>query len=66
MTHSGKKYSGYTVIQPISANSETELKEKIDTYLVKLIEYINEPLVECEYCKGLGFINEIKKIKTNQ
>ena len=66
MTHAGKKYSGYTVIQPISANNEYELKEKIDTYLESLIKYINEPLIECEHCKGLGFVNEIKKINTNQ
>ncbi len=66
MTHAGKRYDGYTVIQPISANNEYELKEKIDAYLENLIKYINEPLVECEHCKGLGFINEIEKVKTNQ
>ena len=66
MTHADSKYRGYTVIQPISANNEYELKEKIDTYLESLIKYINEPLIECEHCKGLGFVNEIKRINTNQ
>ncbi len=65
MTHACEKYKSYTVIQPIFANNEYELKEKIDKYLVNLIQYINEPLTECGHCKGLGFINEIKRINTN-
>lgn len=61
MTHDQSKYKGYTSITPIKANSHKELKEKIDKYLEDLIEYINEPLVECEHCKGTGWINELKR-----
>lgn len=60
MTHDQKRYENYTPIEPISANNEKELKEKIDTYLKDLIEYINEPLVECEHCQGTGWINNNK------
>ncbi len=63
MTHEQKRYDNYTVIPGISANSEKELKEKIDKYLKDVIDYINEPLVQCEHCNGLGWTNEIKKIK---
>lgn len=61
MTHDQKRYEGYTPISPIRANSQKELKEKIDKYLEDLIKYINEPLVECEHCNGTGWINEIKR-----
>lgn len=63
MTHTGQNYKGYTPIQPIVANSQQELKDKIDEYLKKLMAYINEPLVECERCGGTGYVNKIEKFK---
>lgn len=63
MTHTGKNYSGYTPIQPITANSQQELKDKIDNYLEELMAYINEPLIECEHCKGMGYVNKIEKFE---
>ena len=63
MTHTGKNYSGYTPIQPITANSQQELKDKIDNYLEELMAYINEPLIECEHCRGLGYVNKIEKFE---
>ena len=56
MTYSPKNYSGYTPIPSIVANTEDELKEKIDKLCEDTVSLINEPLVECEYCKGYGVI----------
>jgi len=55
MTHDGENYKSYSPIKLIRANNHNELNEKIDKYLNDLIAYINEPLVECEHCKGLGW-----------
>lgn len=56
MTHDERNYESYPVIEGFSANSQRELKEKIDNYLKELIENINEPLIECPCCKGLGVV----------
>ena len=63
MTHDQSKYNNYTVINPIFANNETELKNKIDEFLDNLMSIINKPLQMCDYCGGSGYIEEIKKIK---
>lgn len=63
MTHEQSKYNNYTIIQPIFADNEQELKEKIDDFLNNLITIINQPLVMCDHCKGSGYLTEIKKIK---
>ena len=63
MTHAQEKYRGYTVIDPIFADNEQELKNKIDEYLLNLITIINQPLHLCPNCKGTGYIDEIEKIK---
>jgi hypothetical protein len=55
MTNDKENYKGYTVIQPIFANSENELKIKIDEFLEHLIILINKPLKICEYCRGNGY-----------
>ena len=65
MTNSKSKYDGYPIIEEMTAKNETELKEKVDTWLSNLIEKINEPLVECPHCNGLGVISEIKEINCN-
>lgn len=65
MTNSKSKYDGYPIIEEMTAKNETELKEKVDTWLSNLIEKINEPLVECPHCNGLGVINEIEEINCN-
>lgn len=61
MTHDQEKYKGYSVIPEMCANSEVELKEKVDTWLASLIEIINKPLCQCPHCQGAGYIDEIKK-----
>lgn len=43
MTSENERYKGYTPIKGISANNQTELKEKIDKFLDELMKFINEP-----------------------
>jgi hypothetical protein len=54
MTNEKDKYDGYIPIKGFEANNETELKEQIDAYLKELIDYINEPLIDCPHCQGKG------------
>lgn len=56
MTHSPDNYKGYTPIKGFQANSQKELKEKIDTYCEELVAFINAPLSECTGCNGMGII----------
>ena len=62
MTDDRQQYKGYSVIPEMYANNETELKEKLDTWLESLIKLINKPLCQCPECKGKGYINDISKI----
>ena len=62
MTHEQEKYKGYSVIPEMYANSEAELKEKVDTWLEGLMEIINKPLCQCPHCQGSGYIDDIKKL----
>lgn len=61
MTHEQEKYKGYSVIPEMCANSEAELKEKVDTWLESLIAIINKPLCQCPHCQGTGYVDDIKK-----
>lgn len=54
MTHEEKGYQGYTIINGFRGENHTDMKDKIDQYLSELMEYINEPIDECEHCKGAG------------
>lgn len=49
-----KIYNSYPVQQPISAENYEALEVKINDYLSELIEMINEPVKQCECCKGRG------------
>ncbi len=61
MTDDRQRYKGYPVIPEMCANSEAELKDKVNTWLEGLIGIINEPLCQCPQCKGAGYIGEIKR-----
>lgn len=63
MTYSPENYRGYSAIPEMCANSEIELKEKVDKWLSDLIEIINKPLCQCPECNGTGYIGEIEKGK---
>lgn len=56
MTHQKNGYQNYTILKPIFADNEQELKNKIDEFLSHLIELINKPLKMCDCCKGTGYI----------
>lgn len=63
MTYSPENYKGYSPIPEMYANSESELKEKVDRWLNGLIEIINKPLCQCPECRGTGYVGDIKKGK---
>lgn len=66
MTHDQRNYDGYTAIEPMFANNENELKEKVDTWLEGLIEIINKDLKMCSHCNGTGYREEVSKIDINK
>lgn len=51
-----KPYNNYNVVKPFTGKNYEDLKKNINEYLSKLINFINEPAVECEYCKGTGVV----------
>src|SRR5690606_8446244 len=51
-----KSYQDYTVVEPFSGKDYEDLKRNIDAFLHNLMEMINEPVVECECCKGRGVV----------
>ena len=53
-----KTYNSYPVIQPMTGKNQIDLEEKIEVFLSELMEKINQPLIECECCKGMGVILE--------
>jgi hypothetical protein len=61
MTHAQARYNNYSVIPEMTANSEEELKEKVDIWLEGLMEIINKPLCTCPHCKGSGYLDDVKK-----
>ncbi|MDQ0204083.1 hypothetical protein [Pectinatus haikarae] len=58
MTDDINHYSGYSIIEGLTANSEKELKEKVDLWLTELMKKINKPLCTCDKCKGIGIIDK--------
>lgn len=68
MTYSGyigrqEGYNGYTPIAPWKADNLADMQMQVKFYLDKLLEVINEPMKECNCCKGTGFLFE--GLKTN-
>lgn len=62
MTHAEDKYKGYTPIPEIYGDTEQDLIDKVNSLCEEIINKINEPLVECGCCKGLGVIENNEKI----
>ncbi len=56
MTYSPENYRNYTPIKGIFGDSKEDIINKVDTYLKELITTINEPLVECPHCNGMGVV----------
>ena len=62
MTHDERNYQGYTPIKGFIGTNLEDLKNNIENYLHNLIEKINEPLIDCPHCNGVGvLVEEIKK-----
>lgn len=51
-----KAYNSYPIVESFSGKDYEDLKRSIDTYLHNLMEIINEPVIECEHCKGRGVV----------
>lgn len=66
MTTTSEMYQGYTPIQPIAANNEKELKQKLDGFLEDLMFHINRHLISCPHCEGTGYTENITKFDTNK
>lgn len=49
-------YQGYPTIENFTGKNADDLKGNVDKFLEELMEKINEPLVECKCCKGLGVV----------
>lgn len=56
MSWSPKAYSGYTPIQGFEADTQENLKEKVDNYCKELIKFINKSFIDCKNCKGDGVV----------
>lgn len=56
MTHNLKNYSNYTVIEGFKGDNINDLCNNIKAYLDELMEVINQPIRQCECCKGTGHI----------
>ena len=56
MTYSPKNYNGYTPIQPFRGQNHEGLMNNIDSFLRDLMAKINEPLIDCPKCNGMGVI----------
>jgi hypothetical protein len=51
-----KIYNDYKVIDGFQGKNQEDLKNNIDDYCKQLIEFINEPLIDCPHCQGYGVI----------
>jgi len=66
MTHSPENYKGYTPIKGFQGENQLDLQDKIDIYCEELVKFINTPLEDCKYCKGLGVINNKLKERADK
>ena len=58
MTSKKDNYSGYSIIEGITAKNQDELKSKIDLFLKDLIYKINKPFIACKHCEGKGYVED--------
>lgn len=58
MTYAPENCRGYTPIPSFIGKNHQDLKVKIDDFLNNLMARINEPLIECKQCGGMGVIVE--------
>lgn len=58
MTYAPENYRGYTPIPSFTGKDHQDLKKNIDKFLDDLMARINDPLIECKHCDGMGVILE--------
>lgn len=58
-----KEYQKYPVVKPFYGENYEDLKKNINQFLDELMEFINEPVVDCEHCKGRGVILNENRIR---
>jgi hypothetical protein len=51
-----KKYQSYPVVSGFKGESQEDLERNIQNYLQDLMVVINEPVRDCEHCKGRGVV----------
>lgn len=51
-----KSYQSYPIVKEFEGNSLEDLKNNIAIFLENLMDKINEPIKDCEACKGRGVI----------
>ena len=62
MTDSNHRYKGYSVIKGFEGDNLQDIATQIKVFLDELMDRINEPLSECDHCKGYGYIVNKEKI----
>lgn len=50
-------------VNPFVGENQTDLKNKIETFLKELMEHVNAPVVDCPHCNGDGVVYETKDVK---
>lgn len=63
MTYFPYCYENYTPVKGFRGKDEKDLRKNVDKFLKDLINKINEPLVECPHCNGMGVIIKKEEIK---
>jgi len=61
-----KAYQTYSVISGFRGENQEDLKNNIDSYCENLIKFINEPVKDCPYCKGMGVVLKNKERKNGE
>jgi len=51
-----KPYQHYPTSPSFEGENWEDIEQKIKKYLEDLINKINEPLIDCKYCKGMGVV----------
>lgn len=51
-----KPYEKYWVIPGFRGKNQEDLKNNIDKFCMELMAEINEPVIDCPHCKGMGVI----------
>ena len=54
--HAENPHNGYQTVKGFRGSDQDDLKRNIDEYLDDLMARINEPVIDCPHCNGMGVI----------